>query len=253
MPVYILYRYSSEAHGKAYKEVFEYYKNEINVVYQESKESFVPQLINLVEKLDSEKILFFVDDIIFTEDTDLDEMLHYPSDKFIPALRIGKNCVRCYTANVDQKIPEFIKSKELQKLDKGVSKNYWIWGNEDHDWNYMLSVDGNIFDREEYLLLMRNTVFKSPNTLEFEMMTAYQYLFKHRIGVCYDKSRIVNLPINKVQQETFTINLHGDVHQDDLLKLWNDGYCMDYRKLYGYKSNGAHEEVKFDLVKRSEY
>lgn len=253
IPIYIFYRTSTEAHKKAYQEVFDHYKSVINLVEQKSKETFTEQITELIAGIDSEKIMFLVDDIVFTEDVNIEELTHYPSDRFIPTLRLGKNCVRCYTNNTDQKLPDFINSPELKKMEKGVSKNYWIFGEGDYDWNYMLSVDGTIFDREEYLLLMKNTEFKSPNTLEYEMMTNYQDLFKQRIGVCYDKSRIVNMPINKVQQEIFTINLHGEIHQDDLLKLWQDGYMMDYKKLYGYNSTGAHQEIKFDIVKRADY
>jgi hypothetical protein len=253
IPTYVFYRASNEEHKKAYDEVFKYYDKKINVTAQKSKESFVPQLFELLQKIESEKIMFLVDDIVFTENVNLEELLHYPSEKFIPTLRLGKNCIRCYTNNTDQNPPKFLNSAVLDKLTKGEKKNYWIWGEGEYDWNYMLSVDGNIFDREEYILLMKNIQFRSPNTLEFEMMWRLQDLFKHRIGVCYDKSRLVNMPINKVQQETFTINEHGDVHQDDLLKLWNDGLCMDYKKLYGYKSKGSHEEINFTTSKRNTY
>jgi hypothetical protein len=69
-----------------------------------------------------------------------------------------------------------------------------------------------------------------------------------RTGAGYRKSKIVNIPCNKVQKENK--NICGSIHQDFLLEQWMKGYQMDYRSLYGFPNVSAHQEIPFDLVKR---
>jgi ubiquinone/menaquinone biosynthesis C-methylase UbiE len=69
-----------------------------------------------------------------------------------------------------------------------------------------------------------------------------------RYGLCYTKSRIINIPCNKVQIENS--NTYGDIDQEFLLKKWEAGYQIDFRKFYGFVNQSAHQNVDFTLVPR---
>jgi len=62
------------------------------------------------------------------------------------------------------------------------------------------------------------------------------------------KSRIVNIPCNRVQVEVD--NRHGSEHQDALLEKWNQGFQMNYRKIYGFVTESAHQEIPFEFIRR---
>jgi hypothetical protein len=60
---------------------------------------------------------------------------------------------------------------------------------------------------------------------------------------------LVNIPYNKVQ--TDNSNLHGDVHQDDMLVMWESGQAIDFRSYYGVMNESAHQEMPLRLKKRA--
>ena len=64
----------------------------------------------------------------------------------------------------------------------------------------------------------------------------------------FRKSRIVNIPANKVQEEIN--NLHGAIHQDDLLQKWFDGLAIDYAQFRGWNNRSVHQEANFPFIKR---
>ena len=73
-------------------------------------------------------------------------------------------------------------------------------------------------------------------------------IFKNRLGVCYRASKIVNLPVNRVQNDSD--NLHGVVHQDELLEKWQQGYQLNCSKLYNLKPESVHQEMELDFIRR---
>jgi hypothetical protein len=66
-------------------------------------------------------------------------------------------------------------------------------------------------------------------------------------GVCFPKSRTVNIPANRVQSDR--LNRHGERHQDELAKLWLSGYRLDVAALDGYVNEAAHEEIDLPMVR----
>jgi hypothetical protein len=64
----------------------------------------------------------------------------------------------------------------------------------------------------------------------------------------YKKARIVNNPCNKVQSEVE--NLHGSMHQDNLLKLWQENKQINIEILQGYTNKSVHEDINFEFEER---
>ena len=245
VPVHVLYRTSSSAHQKAYDEVFSLFGDyQVSAVHQESKDSFKDQLIAILESIPTEKIFFLVDDIVFIEGIDIFDIVKFDARTTVASLRMGANLKRAYTTQKDQKLPPFISDAISDK-----DKLCWIWENGELDWAYPLSVDGNLFLTREIIVLAKNTSFNSPNTFEGNLQQHVRY-FKHRYGICYKKSKIINIPINKVQNDYD--NIHGTIHQDYLLDQWNHDMQIDYRALYGFINESAQQEIEITFIKRND-
>lgn len=243
VPLHVLYRTSSVAHQNAYDTVFSLFdKNYVSAVHQKNKESFKPQLIEILETTKAENVFFLVDDIVFIENIDMLDFTKFDTRNTVVSLRMGANLNRAYTVQKNQKLPPFIQDG-IQDKDKLC----WIWKWGELDWAYPLSLDGNLFLTREIIVLAKNTKFNSPNTFEGNLQKYIDY-FKHRYGVCYKKSKIMNIPLNRVQEDYD--NVHGKIHQDYLLDLWDNRMQIDYRKLYGFVNESAHQEIEISYVER---
>lgn len=257
---HILYRATTKAHQEAYADVFKKYASIIaSVVLQEQRETFREQLLDILEGIHSEKMFFLVDDDLFVEKFDLDDLVRIDTRYVIPSLRMGANLSESYMLQQLQAKPHFYRWSGLCSLadesDMFISETNrddllsWIWDQGIHDWAYPLSVDGHIFSTAEMVALTKYTEFNSPNTFEGNLQR-YSDFFKHRIGVCYRKSRLVNIPCNKVQ--TDNANIHGDIHQDELLLNWQHGLQIDYQSLYGMDNKSAHQEIALTFIERNQ-
>ena len=108
-------------------------------------------------------------------------------------------------------------------------------------------MDGHLFSTDEVALMARASSFVAPNSFELALQ-GFADLFVDRYGVGYAKSKIVNIPFNKVQTEIR--NIAGGVHQDYLLERWEEGLQMDFRSLYGWVNESAHQGIALRLVRR---
>lgn len=250
----VLYRYSTQEHQKAYSEMFSRHTTlNLTPILQSSGTSFREQALATIQGMTSKKLIILVDDMLIIEKVNLDEFALLPSDVYIPSLRLGSNITYSYAADMNIELPHFLDKMTIpeQKSFKDHI-HVWQWKTGVRHWRRPLSVDGNIFDRREYLYLMQNVDFKNPNTLEDTIASSFDEFYKHKLGICYEKAKVVNLPINNVNQiydKTFD-NRYGTIHQDNLLTLWQQGQQMDYKALYGYKNRGVHEEIPFQTIKR---
>lgn len=243
-PVYLLYQATTSAHQHAYEEVFEnFLDRKFQAIAQESRKTFKDQLIGILDSLASSRVVFLVDDIVFIESMDLNDLTKFDVRTTIPSLRMGGNLKRAYTTQQEQPLPPFVSHESADD-----DKLCWIWGQGEYDWSYPLSVDGHLFSTGEIRILTRYTTFHSPNTFESNLQ-AYAKLFKKRHGICYKKAKILNIPANRVQ--TDINNIHGAVHQDYLLEQWNRGMQMDYRSLYGFVNESAHQDVPIAFIARN--
>jgi len=243
VPVYILYQTSSDSHQKAYQELIEIFSTQhISFIKQNNNISFRTDLIDLLLSIQSEKIIFLVDDIIFVENLDLNDFSKFNTDTFVPSLRMGVHLKRSYTLQQDQPIPEWITG-----VIKDEDKICWKWESGILDWGYPLSVDGHLFSTREMLTISKLISFNAPNTFE-DGLQKFAKLFLPRFGVCYRKSKIINIPWNMVQQEH--PNLHGNINQDYLLEQWQKGYQLDYNKLYGFVNESVHQELPLEMIQR---
>jgi len=237
----IIYRASSEAHDAAYREVLREYAGLVEVKRQEMRQDFKPLLLDALSESVAEHVFFLVDDNMFVEPVDLTSFAGQASMYCVPSLRMGKNLSRSYTLQRWQAVPH------LYSLDSTTDEplQAWLWKYGELDWNYPLSVDGHFFQRIEILALAKVLNFDSPNRFE-EQLQKFHAGFDWRLGVCYAKSRLINIPYNRVQ--TDIENLHGSVHQEDMLRMWNEGYRIERKSYYGIANESAHQELPLRLA-----
>ncbi len=243
-PVHVLYHPSTRSHEKAYNELIPLFRaRPVFFRKQTDARSFRRDFLCLVGSIRSGTLLFLVDDIVFTEDVNLLDLTKFDMEESVPTLRMGLNLKRCYTMQQNQPFPRWSSGNGNDE-----DKVYWKWKEGAYDWGYPLSVDGHLFSTWEIIVMSRLSRFRGPNSLEHSLQR-FRRLFKDRKGVCYRKSKVMNLAINKVQRENE--NICGNIHPELLREQWEQGFQMDYRRFYGFHNESAHQEVPIRFVKRA--
>jgi len=115
------------------------------------------------------------------------------------------------------------------------------------DWNYPLSVDGHFFARREMAAMAALISFDAPNSFENQLQI-FRPWFLNRYGIGYKKSKIMNIPCNRVQTEVN--NLSGNIDAAEMLAQWQQGYQIDYKKLFGMINESVHQEIVLPLTLR---
>jgi len=83
------------------------------------------------------------------------------------------------------------------------------------------------------------SMFKAPNSYE-SSLKSFNSICLLRRGLCFKESKILNLPINRVQNECE--NLSGTVTPEYLLEQWNRGAMLDTEILLSHVPTSPHEE-----------
>ena len=235
----VLYTASTPEHKVAYQKLESIFANRGVAFTFES--DFREDLIRLLDQVRASKLMFLVDDIVFKAPLDLDELTAHNTNLFVPTLRMGSHLTYCYPRKVEMPLPSF-----LNGIVDDPDKMVWRWRDGKVDWTYPLSVDGHLFDANEMRIIIESLQFKAPNSLE-ESMQLFNPIYQKRYGLAFKDSVILNIPINKVQQEND--NHAGSLSTEYLLQKWLDDYQINYRKLLHFRNTSAHQEVELEFIK----
>lgn len=241
-PLHLQYSCSSDAHAAAYREVVS--RAGVAVTTARREEHFRQDLLNTLEHLEDETVFFLVDDIVFTRRFNLATLTSLPLDTCVPSMRLGGQLTYCYTRSAEQPLPAFGR---VQSADTSLLS--WRWADGEMNWGYPLSLDGHLFSRVELLRLMQSLTFTAPNSLE-SALQKHAALYRNRLGVCFEQSVLMNMPINRVQTEYD--NHSADVTADSLLQAWQAGRQLDIGQYRDYRNKGAHEECELHLQDRED-
>lgn len=244
--LYVIYCASNAQHAKAYEEVFSNSPDYIIPIRQIRREDFKDLVIECLLIENSEYCFFLVDDNLFIETVDILSFASLSTPYSVPSLRLGANLSRSYTLQRYQALPLFKRFMSHAIYEQNFISFKWSEGNL--DWSYPLSVDGHVFHRREIIASLKCIEFDSPNRLE-EGLQLLRIAFNWRLGICYEKSRLINIPYNRVQSDVD--NIYGSIHQDSLLKMWQDGYQIDIKSYQGFVNQSAHQELPLNLKMRS--
>lgn len=234
VPITVIYTASSKRESVAYLEIAKKW----STVNFTQETLFRETLIHQVSNAKEQRIVFLVDDIIFTNSFSFSSFEEFDLSEFIPSLRHGKNITYSYVRDKDIIQPNF--------STKGVCL-IWSWIKRNSYWSYPLSVDGHLYYRDEIKFMLEQANFKAPNSLE-NAMQLFADLYRKRKGVCFEKSVMVNVPWNIVQVEQD--NLVGDISSTLLLEEWENGNKINISSFENIANNSCHQIYPLQLTAR---
>lgn len=246
----IIYRYSDENYEKAYQKVFDYFVDmKINCIKQIeiNKSDFKPILLNAIKNGPSEYLYMAVDDIVVTDYIDLDHCVYLMEKAknefnhiFGFYLRLGQNITLDYSGKFCL-LPTFVKFENTLIWNIKEAQGYWEYPN---------SVDCIIYNKDEILPQIEKVNFNSPNTFEGQWNVDF-FNNRSNYGICYEFSKIINIPINLVQDDinNFHLNYYS---KNELLNIFFQGYKIEIRDFNFIKPNKCHVDLKYKFIKNWE-
>jgi len=236
----VLYRASNADFEKAYQTTLQDFSH---VTFQRhfGKHDFQNITTDIIRKSQSTHLFFGVDDIIVTDECDLEECLHTleTTNAYCFALRLGKNTTECYTCNLITPNPTF------NALDNSILS--FQFGESKGDWDYPNSLDMTIYRRNTVIdFINGNYEWAHPNFMEGQWACIAP---KNVTGLCCMQSKIVNIPMNVVNVDWESRNMKN-YSTHELVALFNDGYRIDINCVYKYLPRAPHEEINLTFTKK---
>lgn len=230
----ILYKATDLTHKKAYEEVIErFYTQSPAIRYIEELGNFRDCLLRVLSSIRAKSIFFLVDDIVFINTIDLSIYSKVDSRSSILSLRLSPHLKKSYATGRSQSPPNLSPAAISSELLE------FKWFEQGCEWSDPWSVDGNIYSTAEINVLSRISQFDAPNSYE-DALKSFADLAVDRIGYCFAQSKILNLAINRVQNEIN--NQSGEITPQFLLEQWNKGLKMDRSMFDSYTPISPHEE-----------
>lgn len=239
----LIYRTSNDRYEKAYQEVQSTFPH-VNFLKQEGTSDFKPLTLHVLHSLPMEHLLFAVDDNIVKDKVDLNECVKWmeKTQAYGFYLKLGSHLNFCYSLNRPQRNPP----------SSQVNEDIYAWefDSSEHDWNYPNTLDMTLYRKKDFLPLFESLNYTNPNWLEYRWASWWvHHLLPNRFGLFYQDSKILNIPLNRVQKEMLnrTMNLYS---QEELLEKFEEGLKLDVKDLYQVKNPSVHFEYEPKFILR---
>lgn len=227
----VIYRASNEMFRNGYKDLIKIHANKKVEFVQEI--NFRNNLISVLNLLNTKLVFFLVDDIIFKSKFSHKSFLDLKnSHNYILSLRLGENLNYCYPSSSSQELPKF---KYI-----GKKFNSWSFRKSNYDWGYTFSVDGHIYNLIKIKNMTKSINFSGPNSYESNM-NIFKHIFYLQKGLCYKNSKLVNVSLNRVQNEID--NISGHLNPEELNLKWINNYKIDLNQFIDKPNKSAHMEI----------
>lgn len=191
----------------------------------------------------SDYFLFAMDDIIVIDDIDLNQgkrVLEEHPEVHCFFYRLGKNVTKYYTPPGNG----FMKLPPLKKIEEDVFT--WDFAKGEVEWRYPNNLDFTIYRKKTMKKACHLAIYHDPNSFE----GAWQrFLPKNSKGACHGWSKIVNIPMNRVNT-TFKNRFLNTFSIDDLNTLFMEGKKIDIDSLDKSLVNSPHQDVPFSFMVR---
>ena len=238
--IYVLYRSKGNDFQTAYDELITDYP-EVHFTQQKNPpHDFKPILIDLLKQSEAPYVCFAVDDIIVTDSFDMQACTDAleATGAYGFYLRLGKNITYSYNYNITLTVPKFMPVAQDIYSFHFEGKSYWAYPN---------TVDMTVYRKEDILPTILEMNYTSPNTLERDW---HRKANLQNIGLCFDHSKMINTPLNLVQENWN--NKHESAYPtEELLDLWQQGLRIDIDKVYKIDNISAHTIYIPHFVTRS--
>lgn len=234
VPLIVIYAFTTIEHASAYEEVNELFsKLYPDIRFVKEVDCFRDTLINILNTVVAKNVFFLVDDIVFIRNVDLAIASTLDTSRHVLSFRHSPYLTRSYTANRNQMPPTLSRFGEVCDLFE------FRWFEMGNEWSDPWSLDGQILSTAEVRVITRVSSFSGPNSYE-SALKSFNSLCRERLGLCYFESKILNLPINRVQSEY--ANMSGSVSPEYLLEQWNKGMMLDTTRLRTHIPRSPHED-----------
>jgi glycosyltransferase involved in cell wall biosynthesis len=214
----------------------------VRFVYQgkEYKKDFKPLLLKTLFQSGSEYVLFGTDDEIVKDFADLRTCMEMMENTGAYGfyLRLGSHISYSYQLARDQAVPKSVY------LGSGVFA--WNLKVGYSDWDFPNTLDMTLYRKSDLKKAFEKMRYKTPNSLEF--CWAKEVHPENEIGLYFEHSKVVNLPLNIVSR---TGNPHMNFMQPvELLARFERGEKIDIEPLYRVENNSPHFEYYPEFVQR---
>ncbi len=241
--IHVIFRASNKQFEEGYEIVKKVYEKVVFHKQGENPRSDF-KLLSLKAAFDSSSsyVVFAVDDIVVKDSIDIsacaEALEKYGAYGFY--LRLGKNLTQCYSMGREQRCP----------LLKQENRNIFSWqfNQSQLDWSYPHTVDMTVYRKKDIEKDLRMISYYTPNILE-DMWMRYSRKIMGRRGLCYVFSKIVNMPLNRVQHE-YKNRAMSEYSSQDLLNKFLNGQKMDIAPLKCVDNKAAHMEYSPTFIMR---
>jgi hypothetical protein len=236
--VYVIYTCSSTDHFLSYEELIEGLNNKLNIEFVREKESFQDTVRNLLMNINTEKLMFLVDDNIFIHPIDFQVINKFEN---VISLRLGDGINYSYTAN------EKISQPKLKVTKQSELYSEFAWSQGQGEWGDPCSLDGGIYSTRLIRCISNLYDFIGPNSYEAGFKL-FDTIFLKQMGVCPRMPVLKNIALNRVQSEYK--NRHGEESAEDLLQKWRSGLKIDISQLMGIRTRSTHTIIEMKYIVR---
>ncbi len=193
--------------------------------------------LNLLNKSESNYIVFAVDDIIIKDYIDFisDAKIMEKTGAYGFFYRLG--------TYVDHGYHNYHGIPPLTKVDDVFS---WNFNEGKGDWNYPHCLDMTLYKKSDVIKMITELHFFAPNNFEGNWAGCSP---AKQLGLCHFDSKIVNIPLNLVQD--LWVNPHMNAYSaKELLEFFNNGLKIDINTLFKIKNNAAHWDYMPTFIKQ---
>ncbi len=235
----VLYYVSNNEHNRSY--------NDLKKIYAEFPVEFILEkdfrkdLIQILESVEEDRIMFYVDDMLFTRKLDYNWLNKINPLEDVVSLSRGKDLIYSTVLSKELKTPIF------KKINENLYQFFWNEISEFSDWSYPIGVSGYMFSRREIVAMMKVIQFKAPNSLEYNLQQFLIY-FINRSGICLEKVATPCVHTNITQTEGYN-NILGHYTVSELLDLWNKNLRINYKEFFELE-NSIAEIKKYNFIER---
>ncbi len=230
----IIYRANDTSYEQAYQKLQTVFKN-MHFFKQSDNpyQDFKPLTLKAIQKSSCRYLLFAVDDIVVKDSVDLHQCIEAleKTGAYGFYLRLGKNLSYCFPYRTLQGLPPL--------AHVGDTIYSWIFSQGTFDWNYPHTVDMTLYRKQDVLKHFFTLAFTYPNTLECNW-TGKAHTIMYRRGLCFEQSKVVNIPLNRVQPDFHSASM--EISPQELLQIFNEGKKIDIRPLQKFANCSAHCE-----------
>ena len=239
--VEIIYRTGSEDYDLGYEIVKSAFPEAVWTKQKRPPSDFKKLAMHAAFNKESpaEYIAFAVDDIIVKDDFDFKDTLRLlkKTGAYGFFLRLGTHINHSYMAGKKCSLPKHIA------IEPGVKA--WTFYQGVADFGYPGNVDMTVYKKADIEAMVKNINFDNPNWLEAHW---HKRCKKDNLGLCYDTSKIVNIPMNVVSTMN---NKHLSLYQPkELLKKFLEGSKIDVDAYYQVVNRSSHDNIKPIFIQR---